>query len=156
MSDLLSALVPPVPGVPGAAAAATAATGAFPGGAGRIVTEVAFPFRITPHGRVASPAWPLHVEEMIEQVLFTAPGERVNRPDFGCGVAQLVFAAESDALVTATQFLVQGSLQRWLGEVITVNAVVEAVDTTFTVTVQYTLRAGGAHKSVTFHHGGPS
>ena len=155
----MSAPVPvpaaPVPGVAGAAPAVTAATGAFPGGAGHTATEVAFPFRITPHGRVASPAWPLHVEEMIEQVLFTAPGERVNRPDFGCGVAQLVFAAESDALVTATQFLVQGSLQRWLGEVITVNAVVvRAVDTTFTVTVQYTLRAGGAQKSVTFHRGG--
>lgn len=118
-------------------------------------TEVAFPFQVTPHGRVATATWEAHVEQMIEQVLFTAPGERVNRPDFGCGVQLLVFAGENDALVTATQFLVQGSLQRWLGDLIVVNAVqVQAADTTFTITVQYTLRENGAARAATFQSPG--
>ena len=113
--------------------------------------EIAFPFQVTPHGRVATATWEQHVEQMIEQVLFTAPGERVNRPDFGCGVMSLVFAGESDALVAATQFLIQGSLQRWLGDVIVVNAVlVQAVESTFSITIQYTLKATGAPQSATF------
>ena len=49
-------------------------------------------------------------------MLFTAPGERVNRPDFGSGLLQLVFAPNSDELAGATQFLVQGALQQWLGD----------------------------------------
>jgi phage baseplate assembly protein W len=114
-------------------------------------TEVAFPLQVTPHGRVATATWEQHVEQMIEQVLFTAPGERVNRPDFGCGVMNLVFAPESGALVSATQFLVQGSLQRWLGDLIVVNAVlVQAVESTFSITVQYTLRESGAPRVATF------
>jgi phage baseplate assembly protein W len=134
--------------------AAPATGGGFPAGAARAGTQVAFPFQITPHGRVATADWEQHVVQMIEQVLFTAPGERVNRPDFGCGVMELVFADESDALVTATQFLVQGALQRWLGEVITVVAVrVQAEDSTLAVTVQYTLRAGGAARMAVFRRG---
>ena len=114
-------------------------------------SEVAFPFQVTPHGRVATTTWEPHVEQMIEQVLFTAPGERVNRPDFGCGLQLLVFAGENDALVTATQFLVQGSLQRWLADVIVVNAVVvQAVESTFSITIQYTLRQTGAPRTATF------
>lgn len=148
MSALLSLVPAPVPAPAGA-------DGTFPAGAGRRPLEVASPFRVNPHGRVASAHWAPHVEQMIEQVLFTAPGERVNRPDFGCGVMGLVFAAESDALVTATQFLVQGSLQRWLGDVIAVNGVqVQAVESTFSITVQYTLRATGAAATATFVRGG--
>ena len=114
-------------------------------------SEVAFPFQVTPHGRVATATWEAHVEQMIEQVLFTAPGERVNRPDFGCGLQLLVFAGENDALVTATQFLVQGSLQRWLGDLIVVNAVlVQAEDSTFAITVQYTLRESGVARTSVF------
>jgi uncharacterized protein len=60
---------------------------------------------------------------MIYQVLFTNPGERVNRPDFGCGLLQLVFEPNSEALATATQFLVQGALQRWLADVVQVEQV---------------------------------
>ncbi|HEU4884170.1 MAG TPA: GPW/gp25 family protein [Longimicrobium sp.] len=135
--------------------AAPATGGGFPAGVVRAGMQVAFPFGIDPHGHVATAEWEAHVVQMIEQVLFTAPGERVNRPDFGCGVMELVFADESDALVTATQFLVQGSLQRWLGELITVAAVrVQAEDSTLAVTVQYTLRAGGGARSAVFRRGG--
>jgi len=74
-------------------------------------------------GRVATTEADDHVRDMIYQVLFTNPGERVNRPDFGCGLLQLVFEPNSEALATATQFLVQGSLQRWLADVVQVEQV---------------------------------
>ena len=66
------------------------------------------------------------MRDLIEQVLFTAPGERVNRPEFGCGLKQLVFAPASDALAAATEQLVHGALIRWLDPVISVEKV--AVD----------------------------
>jgi phage baseplate assembly protein W len=81
------------------------------------------PFQIDGRGRAAVTDVDDHVRDMIYQVLFTNPGERVNRPDFGCGLLQLVFMPNSDALATATQFMVQGALQRWLAEVIQVESV---------------------------------
>lgn len=79
------------------------------------------PLRFDGRGRVATTEADDHVRDMIYQVLFTNPGERVNRPDFGCGLLQLVFEPNSDVLATATQFLVQGSLQRWLADVVQVE-----------------------------------
>jgi phage baseplate assembly protein W len=103
-----------------------------------------FPFHIDGRGRSAESDEDDHVRDMIMQVLFTDPGERVNRPDFGCGLKQLVFMPNSDALATATQFLVQGSLQRWLEAVIQVESVeVEAVDSELRVAVVYSKRSGG-------------
>lgn len=79
-----------------------------------------------------------HVRDLIEQVLFTAPGERVMRPDFGSGLGQLTFEPSSTELAGATHMLVQGALQRWLGEVVAVIGVnVEARDAELRVTVQY-------------------
>jgi phage baseplate assembly protein W len=78
---------------------------------------------------------------MVEQVLFTSPGERVNRPTFGCGLLQLVFAPNSDELAATTQYLVQGALQQWLGDLIQVNSVTVAnEDSTLRVAVSYTIR----------------
>ena len=54
------------------------------------------------------------MREMIEQVLFTDLGERVNRPDFGCGLKRLVFMPNSQPLAAATQVLVKSALQKWL------------------------------------------
>jgi phage baseplate assembly protein W len=74
-------------------------------------------------------------------VLFTSPGERVNRPTFGCGLMQLIFAPNSDELATATQYLVHGSLQQWLGDVIQVDEVtVSSKESTIDVTVKYLIR----------------
>jgi phage baseplate assembly protein W len=84
------------------------------------------PFHFDARGRTATTDSDDHVRDMIFQVLFTNPGERVNRPDFGCGLSQLVFAPNSDVLATATQFMVQGSLQRWLADVIQVEQVLVA------------------------------
>jgi phage baseplate assembly protein W len=79
------------------------------------------PLRLDGRGRIATTEADDHVRDMIYQVLFTNPGERVNRPDFGCGLLQLVFEPNGDVLATATQFLVQGALQRWLADVVQVE-----------------------------------
>ncbi len=94
------------------------------------------PLRFAAHGRTAPTTPDDHVHDLIEQVLFTAPGERVNRPTFGTGLRQLLFAPASPELATATQFLVQGALQQWLGELIEVASVeVEVEENVLSVTV---------------------
>jgi phage baseplate assembly protein W len=103
--------------------------------------DIAFPFRIDGRGRTADVTYEEHVRQMIEQLLFTAPGERVNRPDFGTGVMQLVFAPNSEELATATEFMIQGALQQWLGEVIKVESVdVESQESSLTISIQYVIR----------------
>jgi phage baseplate assembly protein W len=101
--------------------------------------NLAYPYSISSLGRTAEATDDQHVRDLIEQVLFTVPGERVMMPTFGSGVAQLVFAPNAVELASATQMLVQASLQQWLGELIAVQGVrVDADDSTLTVTVQYT------------------
>ena len=103
--------------------------------------NIAHPFRIDGRGRTADAGHDEHIRQMIEQVLFTAPGERVNRPTFGTGLQQLVFAPNSSELATATEFMVQSALQEWLGEQIQVEAVrVESREATLEITVQYIVR----------------
>lgn len=113
--------------------------------------EIDYPFHLDLRGRTASAEQEGHVRDLIEQVLFTAPGERVNRPDFGSGLMQLVFAPNSDELATATQFLVQGALQQWLGDLIQVEtAEVISEDATLRVTVRYTIRRDQQRRVATF------
>ncbi|HEU4837455.1 MAG TPA: GPW/gp25 family protein [Pyrinomonadaceae bacterium] len=110
-----------------------------------------FPFHIDGRGRSAETDEDEHIRDMIMQVLFTNPGERVNRADFGCGVKQLVFMPNSEALATATQFLIQGALQRWLESVIQVESVtVEAVDSELRVSLVYSKRSGGGIRREVF------
>ncbi|HSR43337.1 MAG TPA: GPW/gp25 family protein, partial [Longimicrobiales bacterium] len=100
--------------------------------------QIHHPFHVDGRGRSAEATEDAHIRQMIEQVLFTAPGERVNRPEFGTGLLQLVFAPNSPELGAATEFMVQGALQQWLGEVIEVEAVdVEAEESTLRVLVRY-------------------
>jgi phage baseplate assembly protein W len=100
--------------------------------------DIDFPFAVDGRGRTARSVGDEHIRDLIEQVLFTSPGERVNRPTFGTGLMQLVFAPNSDELATAVQFLVQGALQQWLGDLIQVEDVgVEADDSTMRVAVTY-------------------
>ncbi len=113
--------------------------------------NVDFPYRIDGRGRTAATGYEDHIRDMVEEVLFTSPGERVNRPTFGCGLLQLVFAPDSDELAATTQYLVQGALQQWLGDLILVNAVsVENQDSTLQVTVNYTLRLTQQNQTATF------
>jgi phage baseplate assembly protein W len=114
-------------------------------------TYMDYPFRIDNTGRTATTDADDHVRDMIYQVLFTNPGERVNRPDFGCGLLQLVFMPNSDALAAATQFMVQGALQRWLGEVIQVeNVKVENLEERLLIEVSYFRRETGQRQSAQF------
>src|SRR5215212_290135 len=103
--------------------------------------NVDFPYHFDASGHTAGTDDDDHIRDMIEAVLFTAPGERVNRPTFGTGLMQLVFAPNSDELAAATQLLVQGALQQWLGDVIDVAGLaVEADESTLRVTVSYVIR----------------
>jgi|SRR5215472_973812 len=86
--------------------------------------DYAFPFRIDPTSRQAAQTnYATHVDQMIRQVLLTAPGERADLPDFGCGLRQLIFAPHSQALDATTQVLVQQALNRWLAGQIQVQKV---------------------------------
>jgi phage baseplate assembly protein W len=115
---------------------------------------VRFPFHIDSRRRTAGAEADARIEELIEQVLFTTPGERVNRPDFGCGLLQLVFAPNSDELATATQFLVQGALQQWLGDLIRVETVqVESEEATLRVLVQYVVNRNQQRQVAQFERG---
>jgi uncharacterized protein len=110
-----------------------------------------FPFGFDATGHVAKTSPDGHVRDMIHQVLFTSPGERVNRPDFGCGLKQMNFLPNSDSLATATEFLVRGSLERWLGEVIRVEDVrVNARDERLEVEVVYRSRYDGLRREDLF------
>ena len=103
--------------------------------------DISFPFQIDIRGRAAINSQDQHIRDMIEQILFTSPGERVNRPDFGSGLMQLVFQPNSDQLAATIQFLVQGALQQWLGYLIEVNDVeVQNVDSSLSVKVVYANR----------------
>jgi phage baseplate assembly protein W len=114
--------------------------------------DLAFPYRIDGRGRSAeAPDDERHVRDLIEQLLFTVPGERVMRPDFGCGLLQLVFAPNSDELAATLQVLVQGALQQWLGRRLRIDAVnAESVDSTLSVQVSYTVLATQASRVASF------
>lgn len=103
--------------------------------------QIDFPYHIDGRGRTAQADTDGHIRDLIEQVLFTNPGERVNRPAFGSGLLRLVFAPNSDVLAGATQLAVQGALQQYLGDLIMVEAVsVDNVDASLVITIQYVVR----------------
>jgi hypothetical protein len=117
--------------------------------------NVDFPYHFDARGRTAETDDDDHIRDLIEAVLFTAPGERVNRPTFGSGLMQLAFAPNSDELAAATQFLVQGALQQWLGDLIVLDDVRTAsVDSRLEVTVVYTVRRTQEQRRAQFVRGG--
>jgi phage baseplate assembly protein W len=109
------------------------------------------PYHFDGRGRTAATGAADHIRDLIEQVLFTSPGERVMRPDFGAGLLALVFEPNSTTMAATTQFLVQSGLQQHLSHLIAVNAVtVEAPGATLQVTVQYTVLADGTSHVTSF------
>ena len=105
------------------------------------MSDAAFPLAFDAAGRTALTGQADHVRDLIEQVLFTSPGERVNRPTFGSGLLQTVFAPAGDAMSAALTMIVQTALQQWLGDLIVVTQVsVTSQDSSVTVTVGYTVR----------------
>lgn len=113
--------------------------------------NIDFPFHFNRLGRSATTDDDDHIRDMIEQFLFTSPGERVNRPDFGSGLLQLVFAPNSPELAATVQFTIQAGLQRWLGDVIEVQALdVTSEEATLRIVVQYTVQRTGEPRTQTF------
>jgi phage baseplate assembly protein W len=114
-----------------------------------VIESVAFPFAIDASaGRLAQePAYAAHVEQMIRQVLLTGPGERINRPDFGCGLRRMVFAPNSDASAQLLQVMVLQALEKWLGTVLSVDEVkVAAKQERLEVRLTYWLKARGERR----------
>ena len=113
--------------------------------------SIDFPFHFDHRGRTAATDEDEHIRDMIEQFLFTNAGERVNRPDFGSGLRQLVFAPNSPELAAALQFTIQGGLQRWLSDLIEVRDLqVTSEDAALRVLVQYLVKRSGEQRTQTF------
>jgi uncharacterized protein len=114
-----------------------------------------FPYGFDSRGRTAAAGLADYVRQLIEQVLFTSPGERVNLPDFGSGLLQLPFAPNSQELAAATQFSVQSALQKWLSGYVTVQSVTaSAEEAALTVTVEYSPISSDVTQVQTFVFGG--
>lgn len=105
------------------------------------MTNIDFSYRHDSRGRTATTDDSDHIRDLIHQLLFTTPGERVMRPSLGSGLLQLTFAPNSQELGAATQMLVQSALQEWLGDLILVNNVtVQAEDSSLQVRIDYIVR----------------
>lgn len=119
-------------------------------------TDIAFPFRIDRRGRTATASHDEHVRDLIEQLLFTNPGERVMRPDFGCGLLDLVFAPSSPEIAATLELSVHAALDRWLGELIDVRSLdVESADGAVRVNLTYLVRATGHEHVAVFAEPSP-
>ena len=119
------------------------------------MSQLDYPFHFDTRGRTAETSEDEHIRDMIEQILLTSPGERVNRPTFGSGTARLVFAPNSDLLAATQQQVIQAGLQQWLADLIRVNSVtVTARDAVLEVTVVYTPIATQQQQTQRFAFGG--
>ena len=113
--------------------------------------NIDFPFHFDSRGRTASTGDDDHIRDMIEQLLFTNPGERVNRPDFGSGLQSLIFGPNSPELAAAVKFMLQGNLQRWLGDLIELQALeVTSEDSTLNILIQYVVRRNNQRQVAQF------
>ena len=113
--------------------------------------NIDYPFHFDGRGRTEETGEADHIRDMIEQFLFTNAGERVNRPDFGSGILQLVFEPNSPELAATLQFTIQAGLQQWLGDVIEVQALeVTSEDSKLYIDLQYTLRRTGEQRTENF------
>jgi hypothetical protein len=112
--------------------------------------DINFPFKFDGRGRTATANESQHVRQLIEQLIFTSPGERVNRPTFGSGILQLVFAPNSPELAATVQFTLEAAIQQWLGDVIRVERLeVLAQDSALTVDLSYFILRTGEQESLT-------
>jgi phage baseplate assembly protein W len=113
--------------------------------------QIEYPLTIRREGQIAAADEDAHILQMIKQVLFTNPGERVNRPDFGCGLYGMLFEAMSNEMISVTQALVRGNLVKWLGDLIQIEQLtVEAQDSTLSVGITYVVLRSRQRHSATF------
>jgi phage baseplate assembly protein W len=118
-------------------------------------TQIAFPWDFDEQGRTSTVDDDRHLRDMIEQVLFTTPGERVNRPDFGSGVLQLVFAPNSSLVASAVQSTTKAALEAWLGDLLEIQDLeVVSEDAALRVDIAYVARRTGQAGTATFTRGG--
>src|SRR5215211_6170344 len=89
------------------------------------VSRIRFPFAIDNQLARLAPEndYEEYMKQLIRQVLFTAQGERINRPDFGAGVRRLIFAPNSAATASLAQTLIFQALTTWLGTLIRTDSV---------------------------------
>lgn len=119
------------------------------------MSDIAFPYRIDRRGRTAQAGRDEHVRDLIEQLLFTNPGERVMRPDFGCGLLDVVFAPNSPELTTTLELSVHASIQRWLGDLLEVESLeILGEDNVVRVRLQYLVRVTGSRRDEVFEGSG--
>ncbi len=118
----------------------------------RNVINIDFPFHFDRNYHTASTSDEnQHIRDLIEQLLFTTPGERVNRPDFGSGVLSLIFAPNSPELATAMQITIQASIEQWLGDLIDLQTLeVTNVDSSLYIVVEYLVQSSGETQTATF------
>lgn len=113
--------------------------------------NIDFPFHFDSRGRTASTNDDDHIRDMIEQLLFTNPGERVNRPDFGSGLQHLVFGPNSPEVAAALKFTLQATLQRWLGDLIELQVLeVTSEDSTLNILIKYVVRRNNQQQVAQF------
>jgi len=107
-------------------------------------TDVRYPLTFDGQGRTATSPYAAHVRELLEQLLLTHPGERVNRPDFGGGLAQRVFEPNAAERAKALELALQASVETWLADVVELRQlVVDAEDAVLRVSLDYVVRATG-------------
>jgi phage baseplate assembly protein W len=103
--------------------------------------NLSYPFHFDSRGRTATTPTDDHIRAMLEQLLFTNSGERVNHPDFGSGIQQLIFGPNSPELAVALQYTLKAAVQRWLGDVIELQSLeVVSEDSTLSIFIQYLVR----------------
>jgi len=118
--------------------------------------NIDFPFSFDSRGRTAECDDAAHVRDMLEQLLFTNAGERVNRPEFGSGLLQLVFAGNSPELAAALQFTMRAAIQQWLGDVLDLQGLeVTSDDAALRIGIRYVLHRTGEVRTETFERSRP-
>ena len=86
--------------------------------------KLQFPYQINSLGRTATIAdMDGFVRDVIEDVLFTRQGERVNLPSYGSGLEQMVFEPLSEGLTASAEMVIQANLMKWLTNYIDLQAV---------------------------------
>jgi phage baseplate assembly protein W len=108
------------------------------------MVEVTFPYRLDARGATATAGYDDHVEQMVELLLLTRPGERVNLPAFGCGLLDMVFAPNSPEIAAALDVTIAAAVNLWLGDVISLSSLeVTSVESELQVQLSYTVLATG-------------
>lgn len=116
--------------------------------------QVDFPYHFDGRERTSDTSEQDHIRDLIEQILFTSPGERVNRPDFGAGIYRLLFAPVSAEQAATTEFVIRGALQQHLGRRIEVTDITaEAIDASIHITVAYRILRSGTLSTASFRLG---